>query len=58
MKEATGEANMTIVTIVLIAVIVAVVTPLINNMLSKSEQKATCTAEGKCWKGSNGCQPC
>ena len=31
MKEAAGEANLTVVAIILIGVIVAVVTPLVNS---------------------------
>ena len=33
MKEAAGEANLTVVAIILIGVIVAVVTPLINSLM-------------------------
>ena len=33
MKEAAGEANLTVVAIILIAVIVAVATPLISNLM-------------------------
>ena len=40
MKEATGEANMTVVTIILIAAIVAIATPLITNMMNSTKQKA------------------
>lgn len=46
MKEATGEANMTVVTIILIAVIVAVATPLINHMMQKTSSKAECMNSG------------
>lgn len=48
MKEATGEANLTVVAIILIAVIAAVVTPIINNMMTQTKEKANCSAEGKC----------
>ena len=51
MKEATGEANMTVVTIILIAIIVAVATPLINSMMSNTKQKAECMNKGYIWDG-------
>lgn len=46
MKEATGEANMTVVTIILIAIIVAVATPIINRMMNNTEAKADCMNSG------------
>ncbi len=49
MKEATGEANMTVVTIILIAIIVAVATPLINKMMSNTQEKADCMNAGNIW---------
>ena len=51
MKEATGEANMTVVTIILIAIIVAVATPLINSMMSNTKKKAECMNNGDIWDG-------
>lgn len=51
MKEATGEANMTVITIVLIAIIAAVATPLITSLLSNSAKKACCTGAGYQWSG-------
>ena len=57
MKEASGEANMTVVTIILIGIIVAVATPIINGMMSNTNEKATCMNEGKCWKDGS-CQEC
>lgn len=52
MKEATGEANLTVVTIILIALIVAVATPIISNMMKNSSSKTNCMANGGVW--SNG----
>ena len=49
MKEATGEANMTVVTIILIAIIVAVATPIINGMMNTTKEKSECMNNGKCW---------
>ena len=49
MKEATGEANMTIVTVILIAAIVAIATPIVTGMMNNTKDKTTCMNEGKCW---------
>ena len=51
MKEAAGEANMTVVTIILIAIIVAVATPIVNSMMTRTEQKACCMNDGGTWSG-------
>ncbi len=55
MKEAAGEANLTVVAIILIAVIVAVATPLINSLMKSSANKSCCTDAGGVWK-QNQCQ--
>lgn len=49
MKEAAGEANMTVVTIILIGVIAAVATPIINGMLTSTEAKTECLNSGGAW---------
>lgn len=54
MKEAAGEANLTVVAIILIAVIVAVATPLISSLMKSSAKKSCCTDAGGVWK-SNAC---
>ena len=46
MKEASGEANMTVVTIILIGVIVAIATPLVKNMMDNTKKKAECMNAG------------
>ncbi|MBR1717866.1 MAG: hypothetical protein IJ715_01190 [Bacilli bacterium] len=46
MKEASGEANMTVVTIILIGIIVAVATPLITSMMNNTKDKAECMNNG------------
>ena len=46
MKEAAGEANMTVITIILIAVVAAVATPLVTNMVNNSADKACCNSLG------------
>lgn len=55
MKEATGEANMTIVTVILIAAIVAIATPIITRMMSNTKGKTCCMEAGGIWKGGS-CQ--
>lgn len=51
MKEAAGEANLTVVAIILIGVIVAVVTPLITSLMSNTANRACCTDAGGVWRG-------
>ena len=51
MKEAAGEANMTVITIVLIAIVAAVATPLISSLMNNSAKKACCTGAGYQWSG-------
>ena len=50
MKEAAGEANLTVVAIILIAVVVAVATPLISNLMKSSSKQACCTDAGGVWQ--------
>lgn len=50
MKEATGEANMTVVTIILIAAIVAIATPLVTSMMNNTKAKAECMNNGGYWQ--------
>ena len=51
MKEAAGEANMTVVTIILIGVIVAVATPIVTNMMKTASERANCMNNGSIWDG-------
>lgn len=57
MKEAAGEANMTVVTIILIGVVVAIATPLVRNLMNSTSDKADCMNNGQCWVD-NACVPC
>lgn len=50
MKEASGEANLTVVTIILIGVIVAVVTPLITSLMKTTKERTCCLNEGGVWE--------
>lgn len=52
MKEATGEANMTVVTIIIIAVIVAIGVPIVTGLMNGISKKA-CAAEGGTWDSTN-----
>ena len=50
MKEAAGEANLTVVAIILIAVVVAVATPLVNSLMSTATKRSCCTDYGGIWE--------
>lgn len=52
MKEATGEANMTVITIVIIALVLAIGTPIVTSVLSNSGRSAACTSAGGVNQGS------
>ena len=58
MKEAAGEANMTVITIVLIGVIAAVGMLLIPNIVSKVRQRSCCTNAGGKMVSKNGGMTC
>lgn len=49
MKEAAGEANMTVITILLIAIVAAVATPLITSLMGSSAKKTCCLNAGGTW---------
>lgn len=49
MKEAAGEANLTVVAIILIGVIVAIVTPVINSMMTNTQKRTCCNNYGGVW---------
>ena len=52
MKQAAGEANMTVVAIILIAAIVAIVTPIVNSMMKSVALRSCCQNKGGYWEGS------
>ena len=54
MKEATGEANMTIITVVVIGLVSVAAMMLIPNLLDSTKKKSCCTSVGGEWNG-NGC---
>jgi len=49
MKEVTGEANMTVVTIILIGVVVAIATPIVNSMMANTAKRSCCQNDGGVW---------
>lgn len=51
MKEAAGEANMTVVTIVLIAIVLGVGTLIVNRLVGSMAEKSCCTDAGGVWEG-------
>ncbi|MEG2321923.1 MAG: hypothetical protein RSB71_00325 [Bacilli bacterium] len=51
MKEAAGEANMTVITIILIGVIAAVAIPIVNSAMKSTKAKACCTNVSGSWVG-------
>ena len=50
MKEAAGEANMTVITIVLIAIVLGVGTVIVNSMMNNSEKSSACSSAGGTWQ--------
>lgn len=50
MKEASGEANMTVITILLIAVVGAAGTIIVNNLVKSTKAKSCCAEAGGEWK--------
>lgn len=55
MKEAAGEANLTVITIILIAVIAAIATPLITTLLRNTAKRSCCTNAGGQWQANQTC---
>ena len=51
MKEAAGEANMTVITIVLIGVVAAAGLVLVPRLMNGMNKKACCTDAGGKWSG-------
>lgn len=49
MKEATGEANITVITIVLIAIVLAIGTVIVNSVLNNSKKSSACNSAGAFW---------
>ncbi len=58
MKEASGEANMTVITIVLIGVVLAAGTMIVNNMMNSTKKSSCCQANGGVWHSGKCYQNC
>lgn len=54
MKEAAGEANLTVVAIVLIGIIALIATPLITNLVETARDRACCIDAGGTWDNDAG----
>lgn len=50
MKEAAGEANMTVITIVLIAIVLGVGTVIVTNLMNNTEKSSACSSAGGVWQ--------
>lgn len=50
MKEAAGEANMTVITIVLIAIVLVVGGLIVRGVLSNTGESAACNSAGGTWQ--------
>ena len=50
MKEATGEANMTIITVVLIGIVAAVAMIFLPRMMNTTSKRSCCQANGGVWE--------
>ena len=53
MKEAAGEANMTVITIVLIGVVAAVGLVLVPRLMTNMQKRSCCTDAGGKWSGAS-----
>ena len=51
MKEAAGEANMTVITIILIGVIAAIAIPLVTSLMDSTAERTCCSDAGGVWQG-------
>lgn len=49
MKEAAGEANMTVITIVLIGIVLAIGTIVVTGMMNSTQARTNCINDGKTW---------
>ena len=50
MKEAAGEANMTVITIVLIAIVLGVGTVIVTNLMNNTSKSSGCQSAGGTWQ--------
>jgi len=57
MKSAAGEANLTVITIILIAVMVPVITFVVRRLMITSAKKSCCNGAGGVWESANCVRP-
>lgn len=50
MKEAAGEANMTVITIILIGIIAAIAYPMIQGIMEQQDERTQCMNNGGVWQ--------
>jgi uncharacterized membrane protein YadS len=55
MKEAAGEANLTVIAVILIGLVMAIALPLITDMMANIQARSECTNNGGVWEGGS-CQ--
>lgn len=58
MKEAAGEANMTVITIVLIAIVLGAGTMIVRNLMGSTTNSSACSACGGSWKNGSCYEKC
>ncbi len=51
MKESAGEANLTVITIVLIGLVAAAGALIIPSLMQSTQKSACCQANGGIWRG-------
>ena len=49
MKEAAGEANLTVIAVILIGIVMAIAMPLITSMMNNVKERSECTNNGGRW---------
>lgn len=52
MKEAAGEANLTVIAVILIGIVMAVAIPLIQGLMEGVKQRSECSNNGGTWNAS------
>lgn len=57
MKSATGEANLTVITIILIAVMVPIIMFVVRRLMVTSAKKSCCNGAGGIWENSTCARP-
>ena len=55
MKEAAGEVNMTVITIVLIAIVLGVGPLIVTNLMSNTGKSSACQSAGAYWRSGKCC---